>query len=168
MDRTRRLEHLRGHLAPSCPPPVQCQSTQNVSTRSVSLSSPSTVVDVRAARPIAPDGTPSSDWRGIQGLGQICVAVETADGSVGYGIGGGGQPGIGVIELALRPLLIGKDASDVEALWEDMYDHTLAYGRKGLAIMAISGVDLALWDLRGKAAGKTIAEVLGAPAAKVS
>lgn len=166
MDRARRLEHLRGHLAPSFLPPVQ--AAQAAAAASSVSPSPSTIVDVRAARPIAPDGTPSSDWGGIQGLGQICVAVETADGSAGYGIGGGGQPGIGVIELALRPLLIGKDASNVEALWEDMYDHTLAYGRKGLAIMAISGVDLALWDLRGKAAGKTIAEVLGAPAAKVS
>ncbi|MCH7989453.1 MAG: mandelate racemase/muconate lactonizing enzyme family protein, partial [Planctomycetes bacterium] len=49
----------------------------------------------------------------------------------------------------------------VKQLWESMYEATLAFGRKGIAIMAISGVDLALWDLRGKAANKPVAELLG-------
>ena len=40
--------------------------------------------------------------------------------------------------------------------------HTLFFGRKGLAIMAISGVDLALWDLRAKAVGRSVAELLSA------
>ena len=42
-----------------------------------------------------------------------------------------------------------------------MYRHTAAYGRKGIAMMAISGADLALWDLRGKRANKPLVEVLG-------
>ena len=55
---------------------------------------------------------------------------------------------------------MGADATQVEDLWEHQYRATLAYGRKGLAIMAISGIDLALWDLRGKAASLPVAQLL--------
>ncbi len=93
-------------------------------------------------------------------MGQIAVSVETEDGLTGYGVGGGGAAGIHVIETELRRLLIGSDATPVEDLWVEMYRATLPYGRKGIAVMAISGVDLALWDLRGKREGKPIAVVL--------
>ena len=97
-------------------------------------------------------------WRGT--MGQIVVAIDTDAGLTGYGIGGGGAAAIHVVQQELAPLLLGEDAAPVEELWERMYRTTLAYGRKGLAIMAISGVDLALWDLRGKAAGLSVAQVL--------
>ena len=115
------------------------------------------ITDVRAVQPDA-EGAPQ-DWRGW--LGQILVRVDTNDGLSGYGVGGGGTAGIHVVRTVLRDLLIGQDAHDVEDLWEQMYRLTLPYGQKGLAIMAVSGVDLALWDLRGKAAGKPLVEVLG-------
>ena len=121
------------------------------------------ITDVRAAQPHA--SSAPRDWRGT--LGQLSVAVE-AGGMVGYGMGAGGAAGTHVIHEELRPLLVGADASDVEGLWEAMYRSTLAYGRKGLALMAISGVDLALWDLRGKAAGKPVAALLSdSPAAEM-
>ncbi len=121
------------------------------------------ITDVRAAQPEA--ASAPRDWRGF--LGQLSVAVE-AGGLVGYGMGAGGPAGIHVIERELRPLLLGADASDLEGLWEAMYRATLAYGRKGLPLMAVSGVDLALWDLRAKAAGKPVAGLLAeAPAAEV-
>jgi hypothetical protein len=69
-----------------------------------------------------------------------------------------------VVHTVLRQVLLGADPIDVEALWERMYRHTLAYGQKGLTMMAISGVDLALWDLRGKREEKSLAEVLGGQA----
>jgi len=121
------------------------------------------IKSLRATQPhaaAAPD-----DWRGW--VGQILVAVETDDGLVGYGVGGGGAAGIHVIHTSLRQVLEGAEATPVEDLWERMYRATLAYGRKGLALMAISGVDLALWDLRAKREGKPLVEVLGGTAGTV-
>jgi L-alanine-DL-glutamate epimerase-like enolase superfamily enzyme len=115
------------------------------------------IVEVRAVHPHAPEAP--TDWRGW--LGQILVAVDTSDGLTGYGVGGGGTAGVHVVRTVLRDALVGQDPSDVEGLWTNMYRRTLPFGRKGLAIMAISGVDLALWDLRGKRRGKPIAELLG-------
>jgi L-rhamnonate dehydratase len=94
-------------------------------------------------------------------MGQILVAVETDAGLTGYGVGGGGAAGIHVVQTVLHDLLVGKEPEPVEEIWQQMYDATLPFGRKGLAVMALSGVDLALWDLRGRAAGKSVAELLG-------
>lgn len=63
----------------------------------------------------------------------------------------------------LRELLVGQDPEDIEALWQRMYDATSYYGRRGVVIHAISAVDIALWDLKGKAEGKTVADLLGVP-----
>jgi L-rhamnonate dehydratase len=100
-----------------------------------------------------------SDWRGW--MGQICVRLETDTGLIGYGMGGGGEAGLHVIDTVLRQRLIGADADPVEDLWEQMYAATLPFGRKGLAIMAQSAVDLALWDLRAKSQATTVAALLG-------
>jgi L-rhamnonate dehydratase len=94
-------------------------------------------------------------------MGQILVAVETDKGLLGYGVGGGGPAGVHVVCTVLRDLLLGRMAEPVEALWDEMFAATLPFGQKGLAIMAMSGVDLALWDLRGKADRKPVAEWLG-------
>src|SRR5437868_11264276 len=61
----------------------------------------------------------------------------------------------------LAYLLRGQDPLDVEGLWQRMYHHTNRYGRRGAAVHAISGADIALWDLRGKALGKPVYELLG-------
>ncbi|HWA45778.1 MAG TPA: mandelate racemase/muconate lactonizing enzyme family protein [Hypericibacter adhaerens] len=63
--------------------------------------------------------------------------------------------------MGLKAILKGKDPSPVEALWDEMYDLTSYYGRRGAVIHAISAVDIALWDLRGKVMGKPLAEILG-------
>ncbi len=115
------------------------------------------ITDVRAVQPIAPNSPP--DWR--TSLGQILVAIETDMGLKGYGVGGGGLAGMHVVRTVLRDVLLGRSPEPVEALWEDMFSATLPFGQKGLAIMALSGVDLALWDLRGKADKKPIAAWLG-------
>src|SRR5205085_10840675 len=116
------------------------------------------IVDVRACQP--PCDSPP-DWRTT--LGQILVAVDTDAGLTGYGVGGGGLSAIHIVRTILRDLLLGRDAAPVEALWDEMYRATLPFGRKGVAIMALSGVDLALWDLRGKQANQSVAQLLGGP-----
>lgn len=55
----------------------------------------------------------------------------------------------------------GLDPLDIEGCWNVLYDQTIRYGRRGAAIHAISGVDLALWDIKGKALGKPVYELLG-------
>jgi L-alanine-DL-glutamate epimerase-like enolase superfamily enzyme len=66
-----------------------------------------------------------------------------------------------VIDLYLKPLLIGADPWDVEFLWQHMYRKTLAFGRKGIGMAAISALDIALWDLIGKSAGQPLYRLLG-------
>jgi L-rhamnonate dehydratase len=65
------------------------------------------------------------------------------------------------IDLYLKPLLIGRDPFDSEFLWQSMYRQTMAFGRKGVTMVAISAVDIALWDLMGKAAGQPVFKLLG-------
>ncbi|HEY7750116.1 MAG TPA: mandelate racemase/muconate lactonizing enzyme family protein [Aestuariivirgaceae bacterium] len=63
--------------------------------------------------------------------------------------------------MGLKEAIVGQDPSDVEGLWERMYDLTSYYGRRGAVIHAISAVDIALWDIRGKILGKPLCDVLG-------
>jgi L-alanine-DL-glutamate epimerase-like enolase superfamily enzyme len=63
--------------------------------------------------------------------------------------------------MGLKAVLVGADPTDVEGLWERMYDLTSYYGRRGVVIHAISAVDIALWDLRGKVEGKSVGSLLG-------
>ena len=58
-------------------------------------------------------------------------------------------------------MLVGEDPTEVEALWEKMYALTRWYGRKGAALSALGGVDMALWDLRGQAKGRPVWALLG-------
>ena len=67
-----------------------------------------------------------------------------------------------IIEGQLRPLLLGEDPLEVEQLWDRSCGITRWYGRKGAALSALGGIDIALWDIRGKAAGKPVFELLGA------
>ncbi len=113
--------------------------------------------DVRACQPHSADAPP--DWR--SSLGQILVSIETSDAIVGFGVGGGGAASVHVIGAVFREMLVGREVEPVELHFERLYRASLAYVRKGLVIMALSGIDLALWDLRGKAAGKPIHELLG-------
>ena len=63
--------------------------------------------------------------------------------------------------LGLKDLLIGEDPLQTEALWEKMYTSTEASGRRGLGICAIGALDMALWDIEGKALNKPVWELLG-------
>lgn len=66
-----------------------------------------------------------------------------------------------LIDTYLKPLLIGADPWDVEYWWQQMYRRTLAFGRKGIALTAISAIDIGLWDLLGKDAKQPVFRLLG-------
>ena len=66
-----------------------------------------------------------------------------------------------VIDLYLKPLLIGADPWDIEFLWQLMFRKTMAFGRKGIGMVAISAVDIALWDILGKSAKQPVYRLLG-------
>ena len=64
---------------------------------------------------------------------------------------------------SLKSVLVGTDAGDPEAAWDAMYAATHYYGRRGVVIHAISALDIALWDILGKAEGKPVGALLGMP-----
>ena len=66
-----------------------------------------------------------------------------------------------LIDSHLGPLLIGQDPWDSEFLWQHMYRATIAFGRKGIAMVAISALDIAIWDLMGKSAGQPCFRLMG-------
>lgn len=66
-----------------------------------------------------------------------------------------------MIEHSLKPLLLGRSPFDVEVLWEEMYNLTRPYGQAGIAVNAISGVDIAIWDVIGRALNKPIHSLIG-------
>src|SRR5688572_11189370 len=94
-------------------------------------------------------------------MAQLLVVVEADNGLRGIGVGGGGKAGLHIVDSVLREAIVGADPRDAERLWETMYRGTMAFGRKGLAVMTLSGVDLALWDLLGKIENKPVFELLG-------
>jgi L-alanine-DL-glutamate epimerase-like enolase superfamily enzyme len=66
-----------------------------------------------------------------------------------------------LVDIYLTPILLGADPWDIEFLWQQMYRRTMAFGRKGVALAAISAVDIALWDLLGKDARQPVYRLLG-------
>lgn len=92
----------------------------------------------------------------------LVVEIFTDDGHVGIG-NAALAPAVSrqVIDLYLKPLLIGRDPWDIEFLWQLMYRKTMAFGRKGIGMAAISAVDIALWDLLGKSAKQPVYRLLG-------
>jgi L-rhamnonate dehydratase len=94
--------------------------------------------------------------------GWLVVEIFTDDGLVGIGNAAlAPQVTKQVIDLHLKPLLIGKDPWDIEFLWQHMYRKTMAFGRKGIGMVAISAVDIALWDILGKSAKQPVYRLLG-------
>lgn len=94
----------------------------------------------------------------------LCV-VSTDEGFEGVGeafyIGGPVGLAASFINEAYVPLLIGKDPFDTSAIWDSLYQRTRDQGRKGIAISALSAIDVALWDIKGKATGLPVHKLLG-------
>ena len=95
-------------------------------------------------------------------VSNVLVRVRTDDGLEGLGTVGLGSPAAKpVIEHHLAPIVVGESAFDVELLWERMFRSTINIGRKGLVLEAISAIDIALWDILGKATGQPVYNLLG-------
>ena len=94
--------------------------------------------------------------------GTTLILVHTDTGQVGVG-SAYSHPGLVylIVRDQLAPALRGAAATDVETLWARMYALTRWYGRKGAALSALGGVDMALWDLRGKAQDRPLWAILG-------
>jgi L-alanine-DL-glutamate epimerase-like enolase superfamily enzyme len=104
----------------------------------------------------------SDAMAGFRFHGWLIVEVMTDAGHVGIG-NAALAPRLTkqCIDLYLKPLLAGADPFDVEFLWQHMYRKTMAFGRKGVGMTAISAVDIALWDILGKATRQPVFRLLG-------
>ena len=91
----------------------------------------------------------------------ICE-VETDEGTIGIGNAAlAPQLVKKTIDTYLAPLVVGEDPFDFSYIWEKMYRRTHAWGRRGLGMVAISAVDIALWDILGKLTNKPVFKLLG-------
>ncbi len=92
-------------------------------------------------------------------LGGFTVEITTDKGVKGYGTGGmgGGQ----IVEQHFTKLLVNEDPFNVERIWDILWRSSMYYGRAGVVINAISGVDMAVWDVIGNALGMPVYKLLG-------
>src|SRR5947209_5684822 len=112
---------------------------------------------------------PDSPWMKGHALGAtrnlLVLEVETRGGIVGMGYLNPFTPVLRTIaaclEEAIVPRVLGKDATAVEAIWRDLWHATNTFGRGGIAMMAISALDIALWDAVGKRAGLPLHRLWG-------
>jgi D-galactarolactone cycloisomerase len=125
------------------------------------------IVDVRIHPLRTPLEVPfafSQGW--VRQRSATIVEVITDEGITGWGeaFAQGLEPpqiAAAVIDAALKPLLLGADPLATEVLWHRMYHATRDYGRKGSVTAAISAIDIALWDIAGKAYGVPVHQLLG-------
>jgi L-alanine-DL-glutamate epimerase-like enolase superfamily enzyme len=95
--------------------------------------------------------------------GALLVEIETDGGVIGIGEAGvGGGSTRDVIDKQLRPMLLGADPLLIEELWQRMFARTRQFGRRGVVMNALSGIDIALWDIAGKIARMPLYRLLGA------
>jgi D-galactarolactone cycloisomerase len=93
------------------------------------------------------------------------VEVVTDEGLRGYGEAfGGGNVALAnkaIVEQVIGPLIRGMDPLDREVIWHKVYNLLRDHGQKGMPLQALSGVDIALWDIAGKIQGQPLYKVLG-------
>jgi L-alanine-DL-glutamate epimerase-like enolase superfamily enzyme len=95
----------------------------------------------------------------------VLARIETDEGISGIGEAAyfGGPPMITkmIIEKELADYLIGEDPLNIERLWETMYQRSIKHGRKGAIIASMSGIDIALWDIKARSVGMPLYQLLG-------
>ena len=100
----------------------------------------------------------------------LIIIVETDEGITGYGeVDTAPLVGKAIVDAymshgtcyGLREVVIGADPFDHEQIWNDMWAKTYYYGRSGPVMHVMSGIDMAIWDIMGKAVGKPVHKLLG-------
>ena len=93
------------------------------------------------------------------------VEVETDEGISGwgecFGPGAVALANKGIVEDVIRPMVLGSDPLDRDAIWHRVYNLLRDHGQKGMPLQALSGVDIALWDISGKVAGLPLHKLVG-------
>ncbi|MCL2408851.1 MAG: mandelate racemase/muconate lactonizing enzyme family protein [Oscillospiraceae bacterium] len=98
--------------------------------------------------------------------GNVVVRVIAEDGTDGFGVTFG-EPVAEYIKMNLIEEVVGKDPLANEDIWNDMFRAIRSSGRKGAALLGISAIDIAIWDLRGKILGQPIYKLLGGTKRKI-
>ena len=94
----------------------------------------------------------------------LVVEIETDSGLIGWGDGYGPPFALAtVIDRYYAPRLIGRSPLAGDAIWEELYNALRDHGQRGVPIQALSALDIALWDLRGKALGQPVHVLMGGP-----
>lgn len=122
------------------------------------------ITDVVAHQLVVAVDEPFTSSRGwyYKTKGALVVEIQTDEGIVGWGdCYGPAAVNRSIVETLLKPSVIGRDPFDVEVLWEELYNKVKDYGLTGMTISAISGIDIALWDIIGKSVGKPIHKLIG-------
>jgi len=119
------------------------------------------VITHQLSVPVDEPFTSSRGWV-YKTKGALVVEVQTDEGITGWGdCYGPAAVAKAVVDSLLKPSVIGCDPFDVEVIWERLYNKVKDYGLTGMTISGISGVDIALWDIVGKACGKPVHKLLG-------
>jgi L-rhamnonate dehydratase len=118
--------------------------------------------DTIFATPLSPLHFQNDSQAAFRFFSWLVVEIETDEGHIGIG-NAGLCPDVTkkIIDSKLTGLLLGENPLNTEYLFEKMYRSTVAYGRKGAVIAAISALDIALWDIKGLAFGQPIFVLLG-------
>lgn len=95
--------------------------------------------------------------------GSCVVEIRAEDGTTGFGECFGPSTLNAAIVEAFRPLVVGQDALATDLIWQTLYNQFRDQGQKGLTVTAISGVDIALWDLKGRILGQPVHRLMGGP-----
>src|SRR3712207_1599590 len=122
-------------------------------------------IDDHIATPMSryPEYRQSRQSFGINVLGTLVVEVEADDGNVGFAVTTAGELGAFIVEKHLARFVEGRQVTEIEKIWDQMYFSTQYYGRKGVVLNTISSVDLALWDLLAKVRQEPVHALLGGP-----
>ena len=108
---------------------------------------------------------PKTGFIPLNNIDLLVVEVETASGVIGTGhlhpLAGGMRTLEMCIHEMLKPLVIGEDAGKVSELWQKMWRATFIQGRMGITVMAMSALDIALWDAVGRSKGKPLWQIWG-------